>query len=69
MELRRVSTSLMHKLTERHYKEKEAEFRAGGVGECEGEEGELGDKVGRSDFFISGDGPAKRAVHMPGYPE
>ena len=33
------------------------------------EEGE-GDSEGRADFFISGDdGPAKRAVHMPGYPE
>ena len=57
---------------ERHYEEREAEFRAGGVGGCEGVRGEggEGERVGRSsEFLISGDGPAKRAVHMPGYPE
>ena len=89
---------------ERHYQERDEEFRLAGQereggegegeggearergegegeggeererGEGEGEEGE--DRKGeesssasRNEFFISGDGPTKRAVHMPGYPE
>ena len=81
---------------EKHYDERDKEFRAGGSveggggkeegkreggkegereggkeGEKEGgKEGEReGESGGRTEFFISGDGPTKRAVHMPGYPE
>ena len=43
----------------------------GGEGRKGGEgKGEVvgSDSGGSTEFFISGDGPAKRAVHMPGYP-
>lgn len=59
---------------EEHYKQRNEEFRAGGIlpemneGEKEGGGGG-DDSGGKMEFFISGDGPAKRAVHMPGYPE
>ena len=90
---------------ERHYQERDEEFRLAGQereggegggeggearerreGEGEGEEGEARERreeggeggegkgeesssASRNEFFISGDGPTKRAVHMPGYPE
>ncbi|CAI7996420.1 DNA polymerase subunit gamma-1 [Geodia barretti] len=62
---------------ERYYELRDEEFRLGGAEREDGEGRELeegegkeeGGSVGKSDFFISGDGPAKRAVHMPGYPE
>ena len=68
---------------ETYYQQKEAEFRAGVSILEEEEEKEEGDGEGeglevrrgkeemesrRTEFFISCDGPAKRAVHMPGYP-
>ena len=58
---------------EEHYEQREREFRVGGGwqqgggGGVKGREEEEGE--GRVDFFISGDGRTKRAVHMPGYPE
>lgn len=55
---------------EEHYRQRDDEFRAGRMwsGEVEGGGG-VDDSGRKMEFFISGDGPAKRAVHMPGYPE
>ena len=51
---------------ERYYEQKDNEFKAAGSLEQDGGQSEIEE---RTEFFISGDGPAKRAVHMPGYPE
>lgn len=52
---------------EEHYRQRDDEFRAGRGRSGEGEG--VDDSGGKMEFFISGEGPAKRAVHMPGYPE
>lgn len=57
---------------EEHYKQRDEEFSAGKIPSRERDEGEKkggGESGEKVEFFISGDGPGKRAVHMPGYPE
>lgn len=65
-------TKLLDQIKE-HYKQRDEEFRAGRTPSRELDEREKegggDDSGGKMGFFISGDGPAKRAVHMPGYPE